>query len=130
MNETNVKYDLFISHYQYNAGNLALTIKLLLEKKNPKLNIFLDVDSDMRNIHDLEFFVKESRNILLIITENVFERYFVKLELRSALRYNKNIIILWDKDHCRDFPKKDNLSKDLSGILNIKAIIWIPEKKY
>lgn len=28
-----VKYDLFISYYQYNAEHLALCIKLLIEKK-------------------------------------------------------------------------------------------------
>lgn len=123
-------YDLFISHYQYNGGALALNINLLLEKKNPNLKIFLDVNSDMKKIHNLENFIKKSKNILLIITENVFERYFVQLELKAALKYNKNIITVWDKDRCQEFPKKENIPNYLIPILDIKAINWISEKRY
>lgn len=128
--EINNEYDLFISHYQYNGGQLALNIKLLLEKKNPEFKIFLDVDSNMENIHNLENFIKKSKNILLLITEGVFDRYFVLLELKTALNYNKNIITLWDKDRCPIFPKKENIKDDLVSILDIKAINWIPELKY
>lgn len=123
-------YDLFISHYQYNGGHLALNLKLLIEKENEDIKIFLDVDSDMKNIHNLENFIRESKNVLLIITENVFERYFVQLELREALKYNKNIILLWDRNNCPIFPKKEQIPNDLVSILDIKAIIWQSERKY
>lgn len=129
-NEKNDEYDLFISHYQYNGGQLALIIKLLLEKKDPELKIFLDVDSNMKTIHNLENFIKKSQNILLLITEGVFNRPFVQLELKSALKYNKNIITIWDKEHCPNFPKKENIQNDLTSILEIKAIVWNSEGKY
>ena len=32
--DINTKYDLFISHYQYSRGQLALIIKLLIEMKS------------------------------------------------------------------------------------------------
>jgi hypothetical protein len=47
------KYSLFLSHYQRTGGLLAMVLKLLIESKNPNLNIFLDVD-DLENIHDLK----------------------------------------------------------------------------
>jgi hypothetical protein len=63
----------------------------------------------------------------LLITEGVFERYYVNLELESALEYGKNIIVIWDKDHCPVFPKKEEVSNSISSILDIKAIIWQSE---
>lgn len=121
------KYDLFISYKQSNGAQLALIVKLLLEKKN--LNIFLDEDN-LDDLHDLEKFVKKSENILLIITEGVFEREFVIKELETALKYKINIITLWDKNGCPDLPKKDILKKDISSILNLKAIIWFINKNF
>lgn len=130
MEEENVnEYDLFISHKQENGSQLAQIIKLLLEKINPHLNIFLDID-DLGNIHDLEKNVKNSENILLIITEGVFERRFVQLELQMALSNDKNIITLWDKEHYPIFPKKDDIEEKFHKILDIKAIIWNSEKMF
>lgn len=119
-------YDLFISHKQLNGGQLALVIKLELLKKSENLSIFLDVD-DLNNIHDLEENIKKTKNILLLITEGVLERNFVIKELKTALEYNKNIILLWDKEHCLNFPDKDKIHEDIKSILDITAIIWHPE---
>lgn len=125
--DNDIYYDLFISHKQINGGPLAKIIKLELEKINKKLNIFLDVD-DLNNIHNLENNIINSSNILLLISEGVFERLFVQLELRTALKYNKGIIVIWDKDRCPNFPDKNKVPEDLSSILDIKAIIWNSEK--
>lgn len=126
MTDENKIYDLFISHRQYNGGQLALCIKLLLKNENPNLAIFLDVD-DMQNIHDLEKNIKNSKNVLLLITEGVFERPFIIQELNTALEYNKNIIVLWDKINCPIFPSKKTVPKNIINILDIRAIIWSAE---
>lgn len=118
-----IPYDLFISHYKKTGGNLALLIKNYLKDK--KLEIFLDVD-DMKSTHDLKKNIENSENILLLITEGVFERYFVQLELRKALECNKNIIVLWDKKSC-EFPKEDEIPKDLIPLLHKTAISWSNE---
>lgn len=39
----------------------------------------------MDNIHDLEKIVENTKIVLLIITDGVFERPFIQLELRTAL---------------------------------------------
>lgn len=121
-----IKYDIFISHKQYNGGQLALNIKNELLKKDKNLKIFLDVD-DLNNIHDLENNIKCSNNLLFIITDGVFERDFVILELKTALKNNKNIITVWDKEHCPELPKKEVILKDVSSVLDIKTIIWQSE---
>jgi hypothetical protein len=46
--------------------------------------------------------------------------------LRTALKHNKNIIVIWDKDHCPEFPKEDDVPDDLLEILSIRFIIWSP----
>jgi hypothetical protein len=127
--KNNIIYDLFISHKQSNGGYLAMNIKLLLTNKHPNLSIYLDVD-DLENIHDLPENVYNSHNLLLIITEGVFERPYVIKELETALKYKKNIIIVWDKNNCPTFPDKNLVPVSIRSILSIKAIPWISEKKF
>lgn len=127
--DNDIPYDIFISHRQSNGGQLAMIIKLLLENKNPNLKIFLDVD-DLNNIHNLEKNIENSENVLLLITEGVFEREFVQKELRKTLECKKNVFTVWDRDHCQEFPNKDKVPGDLSSILDIKSIIWNPEIKH
>lgn len=120
------KYDLFISHKRATGGHLAITIKLLLLEKNPNLNIYLDVD-DLENIHDLEKNIKNSENLLLLITNDVFNSNYVIHELDVALKNKKNIIILWDKDNCPSFPDMNLVPKHIRSVLYIKAITWVSE---
>ena len=119
------KYDLFISHKQSTGGHLAMSIKLLLLNKNPNLNIYLDVD-DLKNIHDLEKNIIDSSNLLLLITDNVFNSKYVIFELDTALKYKKNIIIIWDKDNC-SFPDINIIPENIRSVLYIKAINWNSE---
>ena len=53
--------------------------------------------------------IENSKNILLIITEALFKRKFVIQELTTGLKYNKNIILIWDKGRCPELPKKDKI---------------------
>lgn len=123
------KYDLFISHYQETGQKLAIIISDELNALNKNLNIFLDVNCSF-NIHDLEENVKNSENILLLLTTGVYQREFVKKELRTALKFNKNIIVLWDKKECPNFPKEEDVDEDIRPVLKIFAKDWQPVKLY
>lgn len=125
-NDINYIYDIFLSHTQQNGSDLAMNIKLLLENENRKLKIFLDVD-DLNNIHDLENIIKKSRNFILIITEGTLERPFIHKEIRAALKYDKNIILVHDEKSC---PFPNNAPEDIKSILNIKAIPFIREHDF
>lgn len=121
-----IRYDVFLSHYQRTGGLLAMVVKLLLEKQNPFLHIFLDVD-DLENIHDLKENVACTQNFMLLLTEGVFERRFVLEEVRTALSLNKNIILLWDKERC---PWPVGVPQDVERVLLVRAIIWNPERDF
>lgn len=56
----------------------------------------MDVDN-LQSIEDLDENIRKSENILLLITKGVFERPYVIKELSTALKFKKNIIIVWDK---------------------------------
>jgi hypothetical protein len=130
--DNDITYDLFISHYQKTGQQLAIIIKDQLLHENENLNIFLDID-DLNDIHDLKENIKKSENILLLITEDVFKRPFVIGELNTALKYDKNIITIWDKDRFPIFPQKEDICtdiKDIEKILNRKAITWVPDAMY
>jgi hypothetical protein len=122
------KYDIFLSHYQKTGGHWAMSLKLLLEKADPTIRVFLDVD-DLEDIHDLVANVEKSMNIAILVTEGVFERQFVQLELKTALQLNKSIlqfklyilhdidiIPIWDKNNCA-FP--NNVIDELKSIVII-----------
>jgi hypothetical protein len=114
------QWDIFLSHRQINGADLAQAIKLQLELAHPMIRVFLDVD-DLNNIHILEENVKNSTNLLLLITEGVLERPFVQKEIRSALAYQKNIIVVHDERNCQ-FPTGEGLPDDIKEVLAIKAI--------
>jgi len=119
---------LFISHKQVNVADLAQAIKLQLELIHPEINIFLDVD-DLNNIHGLEDNVNRSGNMLLLITEGVLERPFVQKEIRAAVKYKKNIILVHDERNCH-FPSGEGVPDDLKQVLAIKAIPYYREKVF
>ncbi len=74
-----------------------MSLKLLLLRQDPSLRIFLDVD-DLDSIHDLKKNVESSDTFCLLLTEGVFERKFVLEEVRTAMKCNKKIVLIWDKE--------------------------------
>jgi len=122
------KYDAFLSHRQANGGDLAEALKLQLEAKDPSLRIFLDVD-DLENVHSLDDKVKGSRNFILIITEGALERPFIQLEIRAAIKYKSNVILVHDEKSC-PFPNGQGLPEDVRSILAYKAIPYFREKAF
>jgi hypothetical protein len=128
IDQEEIQYDFFLSHYQRTGGLLAMCIKLLLLKQNPDLRIFLDVD-DLENVHDLKLNVARTDTFVLLLTEGVFERKFVQEEIRAAIKHNRKIVLVWDKERC-GFPDSSTVPEDLRSVLFIRAIIWQAEKSF
>ena len=90
------------------------------------MKIFLDVD-DLENTHILQDNVRNSKNFLLLITEGVFERPFVQLEIQTALESNKNIILVHDEKSC---PFPSSVPDHIKAILYPKAIPYYRDKEF
>ncbi len=78
---------------EISGGDMAQAIKLQLLDINPKLKIFLDVD-DLNIIHNLENNIIHSKNVILLVTDGAVKRPFVQLEICTAVKHNKNIIVV------------------------------------
>lgn len=50
-------------------------------------------------------------------------RPFVRLEISTALKLKKNIIVIWDKERC-PFPDASKIDASIKEVLLIKAIKW------
>jgi len=101
------EYDVFLSHRQISGGDMAQAIKLQLLDINPKLKVFLDVD-DLNIIHNLENNIIHTKNIILLVTEGAVSRPFVQLEVVTAVKHHKNIIVMHDERGCK-YPKGEEL---------------------
>eukprot|EP00741_Cyanophora_paradoxa_P010215 tig00020510_g9890.t1 len=80
-----IKYDIFISHKQSTASDLARIFKTTADKmtseRGIELRIFLDRD-DLSAIHDLSANIRASRSVLLLLTA----AETVKLPKKAALK--------------------------------------------
>jgi uncharacterized protein len=127
----NTGYDFFISHKQSTGGHFAGNLKHELLDLHPGLHIFLDVD-DRNAVQNLEENIKRSKNIILLLTDDLLESKWVCKEIEWAVEANKNIITVWDKEKHPDFW--NNCEKH-AGYKNVKikqaltkkAIMWYSE---
>eukprot|EP00741_Cyanophora_paradoxa_P010031 tig00000157_g9717.t1 len=136
-------YDLFLSHKQSTGGDLAGRIKSELEVLRPGIRVFIDVDA-LGDIHDLAAVIRSTRCFVLIITPEWLESLFVLRELATAVRAQRRILIVWDRDRLPNFPQIDSrtvlpridemgdaeLRGTLQRVLMIKAIPYIREKAF
>jgi hypothetical protein len=130
----NTFYDFFLSHRQDNGGHFARQLKLELEKYDSTLKIFLDVD-DKNAIQKLKDNINRSLNIIVLLTYGLLERQWVCKELRWAIKANKNIILVWDKESYpkfwEDCAKYESYNKpEIKEALTRKAILWISEEAH
>jgi len=126
--DTQYEYDMFLSHKQANGADLAQSIKLQLQALRPDLRVFLDVD-DLNEVHKLEDLVARSKHFVLLITEGVLERPFVQVECRTALKLNKNLVLVHDERNCQ-FPSGAGLSDDLKPLLSPLAVPYYRPKAF
>jgi hypothetical protein len=67
---------------------------------------------------------------LLLITEGVLNRPFVQLEIRTALRLKKKIVLVHDEKSCPfpSGPLVEGIPSDVLAVLNFKATPCIQYK--
>ncbi|KAG2484029.1 hypothetical protein HYH03_017119 [Edaphochlamys debaryana] len=90
-------WDIFLSHYQGNAGNTVMSLKALLESAAPGLRCWLDKDEDATEA-GMRRGVAGSKYYLLFLTQGVLTRPFVQLEAREALALQKPVILVHETD--------------------------------
>ncbi|KAG2438415.1 hypothetical protein HYH02_010870 [Chlamydomonas schloesseri] len=90
-------WDIFLSHFQGNAGNTVMSLKALLEAASPGLRCWLDKDEDATEA-GMRRGVAGSRYYLLFLTQGVLARPFVQLEAREALALGKPVILVHETD--------------------------------
>ncbi|GFR49547.1 hypothetical protein Agub_g11591 [Astrephomene gubernaculifera] len=128
-------WDVFLSHYQGNAGNTVMSLKALLESASPGLRCWLDKDEDATEA-GMRRGVAGSRHYLLFLTQGVLTRPFVQLEAREALALGKPVILVHETD-----PRfgaapgfNDYVSEappDLKPIFNLaNSIPWYREEEF
>ncbi|EFJ43194.1 hypothetical protein VOLCADRAFT_96659 [Volvox carteri f. nagariensis] len=90
-------WDIFLSHFQGNAGNTVMSLKALLESASPGLRCWLDKDEDATEA-GMRRGVAGSKYYLVFLTKGVFTRPFVQLEAREALALGKPVILVHETD--------------------------------
>ena len=89
----------FLSHYQANGGDQACVLHTLLD---PHGGCWYDQTAASRGDHiTLAGMVKgvaTARCFVLLLTKGIFERWFCRLEIRTALRLGKPILMVFEAD--------------------------------
>lgn len=87
-----IQFDVFISHKRSDAADLARSLKTELSAARG-LRVFLDQDADFQ-LGDLMARVRQSAALVFILSSHVFESEWCLLELREALLWRLNVILL------------------------------------
>jgi hypothetical protein len=114
--------------------DLAQAIKLQLTLRNPSLDVWLDVDDlhklrslsvrshclfiEQELIQFLQTAVENSKNVILLLTAGVLERHWVQEEIRAALKFQKNIILVHDEKHC-PFPTGEDVPDGMKCLVSL-----------
>ena len=91
------QYHMFLSHAQNKGQDQMSVLMHELERLDPDISIFLDIEG-LTSTHNLPDIVNSSLNVLLYLTDGVFDRYWVMLEIHTAITTGKNIILLRETD--------------------------------
>jgi GTPase SAR1 family protein len=87
------KYHVFISHSQATAADMANVIASNLMSRGLKPWYDQNVEGNLGE-PEMRKGIQESKCYLLLLTQGVFERPAVKMELETALRHNKSILLV------------------------------------
>lgn len=130
---------VFLSHYQALAGPDVMELKGQLERDHPSLaQIWYDKDENP-SIEGMRLGVRKNRFFVAYLTQDYFLRPFCRKEIRWALAYKKEIILLWKREgggavsRFRDFfddcrvsvhimGEDDGGGQDLTAIFDSAAI--------
>jgi hypothetical protein len=90
--EEECEWDVFISHVQSEAEAIALDVYITLQQSHG-LKPWLDVKMDDKSEAGMEDGVRCTERVLVIVTEQYFQRPFCIKELQWARRYQKPVMV-------------------------------------
>merc|ERR1719410_2110549 len=123
--------DIFLSHLQRNGQDAIIAMRMYLQQAQPGIRTFIDLEVDMKGdlsktLHDA---VQNCFAFLFFITDGILESKWCAQEIRWAVQYKKNIILVRETDErhggidMKDFFKQ--VPQDLMETFqNIIAIPW------
>jgi hypothetical protein len=125
--ERRIEFDVFLSHKRTDCADFARTLKTELTDIGG-LTCFLDQDADFE-LGDLMSKVRGSATLIFILSDHIFESEWCLLELREALLWGCNVILLtahgakWIVDgHTHDFPPAKLIRPEIAPAFANKAI--------
>mmetsp|Transcript_103916 Transcript_103916/g.291007 ORF Transcript_103916/g.291007 Transcript_103916/m.291007 type:complete len:685 (-) Transcript_103916:97-2151(-) len=130
-------YDIFLSHLQRNAQDAIIAMQMFLREARPGIHIFVDVDVDMKD--GLQATIKNGVQgcgaFLFFITDGILGSVWCAQELRWAVEFGRNIVLVRETDprhggiEMKDFMKQ--VPEDLLHVFNNTVPIpWYREKGF
>eukprot|EP00405_Crypthecodinium_cohnii_P041048 CAMPEP_0206553830 /NCGR_PEP_ID=MMETSP0325_2-20121206/16844_1 /ASSEMBLY_ACC=CAM_ASM_000347 /TAXON_ID=2866 /ORGANISM="Crypthecodinium cohnii, Strain Seligo" /LENGTH=781 /DNA_ID=CAMNT_0054053839 /DNA_START=66 /DNA_END=2408 /DNA_ORIENTATION=- len=97
---SNATYDVFLSHLQRNAQDAVISLQMFLQQARPGIKCFIDLDVDMKGdlTGTLRDGVINSSAFIFFITDGILESEWCAQELRWAVQYEKNIVLVRETD--------------------------------
>ncbi len=100
--EDQCKWAAFVSHHQVACSHQVLWLGLIIEsrlKEQGKRLTRVWIDKNERaTIHGMQEGVRLSRHFILFLTKEVLSRKFCLEEISNALKYRKNVILVYQTD--------------------------------
>mmetsp|Transcript_29513 Transcript_29513/g.75084 ORF Transcript_29513/g.75084 Transcript_29513/m.75084 type:complete len:744 (-) Transcript_29513:78-2309(-) len=126
-----MRFDIFLSHLQRNGQDAIISMRMFLQKSQPGLRTFIDLEVDMRG--GLTNMLKDSIEVcgcfLFFITDGILQSEWCAQELRWAVEFGKTIVLVRETDErhggieMKDFFKQ--VPEDLLHVFqNHIAIPW------
>lgn len=84
-------FRVFLSHKRTDAQDFARALHTFF--KNEGVSAFLDYEF-REDLHDLQAVISNCDNVIFILTENIFESYWCRVELCAAVRAGVNVILV------------------------------------
>mmetsp|Transcript_4917 Transcript_4917/g.12706 ORF Transcript_4917/g.12706 Transcript_4917/m.12706 type:complete len:449 (-) Transcript_4917:70-1416(-) len=95
--ENGCKWHFFLSHYQLNGGDQCMALRQSLMEVHPEIKVWYDQVNTPTEAGMKEG-VSGSETFLVFLTSGVLTRYFVQLEVRTALALGKPVVLVHETD--------------------------------
>jgi hypothetical protein len=129
-----LKYDFFMSHKQSNGQDAVMTLRIYLSERCPGATFWLDTEQNP-TAEGMRDGVKHCANFVLFCTEGATDSHWIQMEIRWALQYCKNIIIVTETDERHGRPDMEtligNAPEDLKQVFSHNvAIPWYRDPEF
>ncbi|CAE8709786.1 unnamed protein product [Polarella glacialis] len=127
-------WDFFLSHKQSNAQDTVQNLMMILTARLPGVSFWLDVEQDPTE-KGMRHGVQNSKDVLIYLTTGLVESKYCQMEMRWALEFEKNIILVMETDERHGKPSIDTLitscPPDLKHIFAENVIIpWYRDPEF